>query len=106
HETPEAQEPARGDLTRQKLLQAAIEVFGIQGFDGTTTRALARAAGVNLQAIPYYFGGKEKLYLAVAEHIASSVGARLEEVRRRAGERLAAWSKDPADVERQREARR
>ena len=85
-------EPAgdRGDATRQKLLNAAIDVFGHYGFDGTTTRALASAAGVNLQAIPYYFGGKEGLYLAAAEHLASlissHVGARRQQVQARIAE--------------------
>jgi AcrR family transcriptional regulator len=80
----------RGDATRQKLLIAAIDVFGQYGFDGTTTRALASAAGVNLQAIPYYFGGKEGLYLAAADHlaatIASHVGGRRQQVQARIAE--------------------
>jgi AcrR family transcriptional regulator len=86
---PDAEESAgeRGDATRQKLLTAAIDVFGQYGFDGTTTRALASAAGVNLQAIPYYFGGKEGLYLAAAEHLAtlisSHVGSRRQQVQTR-----------------------
>lgn len=56
----------RGDVTREKLLSASVDVFGRYGFDGATTRMLADAAGVNLQAIPYYFGGKEGLYIATA----------------------------------------
>jgi TetR/AcrR family transcriptional regulator, regulator of cefoperazone and chloramphenicol sensitivity len=80
----------RGDATRQKLLTAAIDVFGQYGFDGTTTRALASAAGVNLQAIPYYFGGKEGLYLAAADYlatmIAAHVGGRRQEVQARLAE--------------------
>jgi len=84
-------EPAdRGDATRNKLLTAAIDVFGQYGFDGTTTRALASAAGVNLQAIPYYFGGKEGLYLAAADYlatmIAAHVGGRRQEVQARLAE--------------------
>ena len=71
----------RGDQTREKLVLAAIDVFGRYGFDATTTRALAAAAGVNLQAIPYYFGGKEGLYLAVADHIASQIGAHIADLR-------------------------
>lgn len=67
----------RGDLTRQKLLLAAIDVFGRRGFDGATTRELARAASVNLQAIPYHFGGKQGLYIAAAEHIATMIEARV-----------------------------
>lgn len=87
---PEEAAGERGDATRQKLLTAAIDVFGQYGFDGTTTRALASAAGVNLQAIPYYFGGKEGLYLAAAEHLAtlisSHVGSRRQQVQTRLAE--------------------
>jgi TetR/AcrR family transcriptional regulator, regulator of cefoperazone and chloramphenicol sensitivity len=71
----------RPDQTSRRLLLASIDVFGRLGFEGTSTRALAQAAGVNLQAIPYYFGSKEGLYLAVAEHIASEVGSRVGAVR-------------------------
>jgi AcrR family transcriptional regulator len=78
----------RGDGTREKLLSAAIDVFGRNGFDATTTRTLAQAAGVNLQAIPYYFGGKQGLYIAAAEHIASLIHAHTTDVRERTRTRL------------------
>lgn len=58
---------------RSKLLEAAIDIFARHGFSGASTRMLAAAAGANQQAIPYYFGGKEGLYLAVADHIASRI---------------------------------
>lgn len=79
---------SRADATREKLLSAAIDVFGRQGFDGTTTRALTRAAGVNLQAIPYYFGGKQGLYIAAAEHIGSLIASHTTDVRERVRARL------------------
>lgn len=71
----------RGDATREKLLTASIDVFGRYGFDGATTRTLADKAGVNLQAIPYYFGGKEGLYIAAAEHLASIIGGHVADLR-------------------------
>jgi AcrR family transcriptional regulator len=80
--------PERGDATRDKLLSASIDVFGRYGFDGTTTRALADAAGVNLQAIPYYFGGKEGLYIAAAEHIALLIAFHIAGLRDRVRARL------------------
>jgi AcrR family transcriptional regulator len=58
---------------RDRLIQAGIQVFARYGFEGATTRQLAEAAGVNQAAIPYYFGGKEKLYHAVVEHIVRQV---------------------------------
>jgi TetR/AcrR family transcriptional regulator, regulator of cefoperazone and chloramphenicol sensitivity len=81
--------PERGDDTRSRLLAVAIDVFGRNGFDATTTRTLADAAGVNLQAIGYYFGGKEGLYVAAAEHIASSISAHVAEAKSRLESRLA-----------------
>lgn len=71
----------RGDATREKLLGASIDVFGRYGFDGATTRKLADAAGVNLQAIPYYFGSKEGLYIAAAEHLASIISGHVGDLR-------------------------
>jgi len=71
----------RGDLTREKLLTASIDVFGRSGFDGATTRMLTDAAGVNQQAIPYYFGSKEGLYIATAEFIAQQIGAHVSPMR-------------------------
>lgn len=68
---------ARGDQTRQRLLETAVEIFARSAYDSVRTRMLADAAGVNQAAIPYYFGGKEGLYLAVAQHIAERLGAEI-----------------------------
>ncbi|WP_416799335.1 CerR family C-terminal domain-containing protein [Ciceribacter azotifigens] len=87
--SPRDKRPERGDATRDRLLTAAIDVFGRNGFDATTTRSLAEAAGVNLQAIGYYFGGKEGLYLAAADHIAQSVATHVGTVRESLEVRLA-----------------
>ena len=72
--------------TRQRLMEAGLALFGLHGFEATSTRALAQAAGVNLSAIPYHFGGKEGLYRAVMEHVIAvklgEVGPGLERVLR------------------------
>ncbi len=62
---------------RERLIQAGIEAFGRHGFDGASTRRLAAEAGVNIAAIPYYFGGKEGLYKAVAAHIVERIRERM-----------------------------
>lgn len=62
---------------RDKLLQAAIKIFGQYGFEGASTRQLAREAGVNISAIPYYFTSKEGLYEAVIEHISGNARAEM-----------------------------
>jgi TetR/AcrR family transcriptional regulator, regulator of cefoperazone and chloramphenicol sensitivity len=58
-----------GETTRQRLIDAALEVFGEFGFEGASTRMLADKAGANLAAIPYHFGSKEGLYRAAAQYI-------------------------------------
>src|SRR3954466_3081506 len=51
--------------TRRALLRAAQRRFAVLGYDRTTTRDIARDAGVNLALIRRYFGGKEGLFQAV-----------------------------------------
>lgn len=63
--------------TRQRLIEAAIELFGEQGFKGTTTRQLAEAASANIGSIAYHFGNKHGLYLAAARYIATALSQRL-----------------------------
>lgn len=71
--SPQPDTSQRGEDTRRRLIDAGIEIFGIYGYEAASTRSLAEKAGVNLAAIPYYFGGKEGLYRAVAEHVAGDI---------------------------------
>lgn len=68
---------SRSIETRDQLVQAAIELFGLAGYDGTSTRAISSKAGASLGAIPYHFKTKENLYLAAAETIAEQVSRKL-----------------------------
>ncbi|WP_119459549.1 CerR family C-terminal domain-containing protein [Rhodospirillaceae bacterium SYSU D60014] len=87
----------RGDETRQRLIKAAIDVFGRFGYEGASTRALAEAAGANLAAIPYHFGGKEGLYLATASYIAERIAERVGPVAERVAGELTGEESGPAD---------
>lgn len=71
---------AKGEASRQRLLEVALAEFGRQGFQATTTRQIAQAAGVTLPAIAYHFGHKEGLYLACADEVARRYRLRLGEV--------------------------
>lgn len=48
-----------------RLLDAAEQLFSDHGFEGTSVRDIAGAAGCNIAAVNYYFGGKDKLYTEV-----------------------------------------
>ena len=53
------------DDKRARLLDAAGHEFAEKGFEGATVRSISERAGVNLAAINYHFGDKERLYEAV-----------------------------------------
>ncbi len=51
----------RGDATRQKIAQAAVELVAELGWDAVTTRAVAARAGVNPALVHYHFGSMDVL---------------------------------------------
>jgi AcrR family transcriptional regulator len=59
------QKTERGSLTRQKLIAAALEVFGRRGFAQATTREIAQLAGVAEGTIYRHFADKQALFHAV-----------------------------------------
>jgi AcrR family transcriptional regulator len=71
--------------TREKLLQAAIQVFSESGYEGSTVRMICRRAGVNIALVSYHFGDKLALYRAVIRYVTDS-DARMELIRRSAQE--------------------
>ncbi len=51
--------------TRERILEAALAEFGSNGYKGTTTRTIAKRAGVNEVTIFRLFESKQKLFQAV-----------------------------------------
>jgi AcrR family transcriptional regulator len=51
--------------TRERILDAAEQLFMQHGYDGTSMRVVTGEAGVNLAAANYHFGSKEALMQAV-----------------------------------------
>ena len=54
---------------KERILQAAREVFTAHSFKAASTRMIAKEAGVEHPMIHYYFGSKEKLFYAMAENM-------------------------------------
>jgi TetR/AcrR family transcriptional regulator len=63
-----------GNERRQQLIDAALHLFATNGFRGTTTKAIAQAAGVSEGIIFRYFPTKEDLYTAILNHKARQQG--------------------------------
>lgn len=59
--------PAKGEQTRQRILDGATRMFADASFDKVSLRAVARSVGVDPALISHYFGSKEGLFDAVLE---------------------------------------
>ncbi|MCA9665218.1 MAG: TetR/AcrR family transcriptional regulator [Myxococcales bacterium] len=60
--TPRKAERANGVATRQRILEVAATMFGATGYEATSLRQIAAAAGVNLATLKYHFGDKPALF--------------------------------------------
>jgi TetR/AcrR family transcriptional regulator, acrAB operon repressor len=62
----------RADTTRESrnlLIEAAAELFAEKGYRQTTFADVAARSGISRGSIPWHFGNKEGLLLAVLEHL-------------------------------------
>lgn len=53
------------EVTRQRIVEAAGQLFGERGFDRTSVRKVAAAAGVDPALVLHYFGSKRSLFRQV-----------------------------------------
>ena len=71
--------PARGRpagkvATRQNILRTAVQMFAQHGYAGARIEKISKAAGSTDRMIYYYFGSKERLFVAVLEMIYEELG--------------------------------
>jgi AcrR family transcriptional regulator len=64
--------------TKNKILDAAENLFAIQGFNGTSLREITSRAEVNLAAVNYHFGSKKELIKSVMSRYMNELSPRLE----------------------------
>ena len=82
---------ARGQRTRNKLLEAAENAFGENGFHSTSIGDITRRASVALGTFYVYFDSKDEIFRALVAHMGHQVRAWVAE---RAGD-----AKDRMDAE-------
>src|SRR5438128_3406960 len=58
----------KGAETRRRIIRAAWSVIAERGLAGTTTRIVAREAGISHGMCHYHFATKDDLMLAVVDH--------------------------------------
>ena len=81
----------RKENTRDRILDAAENLFAQKGYSGTSVKGIADRAGVTGAMIHYFFRSKEALYKAVLERVASELyemGIKVISTRKPAMERL------------------
>lgn len=67
-------------ITRENLLNAALQAFSQRGYAATRLEDIARDAGVTRGAIYHHFGGKEELYKALVAEKSTGINQLAEEV--------------------------
>src|SRR4051794_5870458 len=76
---PEPRTP-KAEQTRRTIVDAAMGLFRTGGYDKTTMRSIAGAAGVSLGNAYYYFGSKEHLVQAFYDQLQVEHAAAAEQV--------------------------
>jgi AcrR family transcriptional regulator len=66
--TAAMRKPKAPEQNRARILKAAIDEFAARGVKGASMDAIAARTHTTRALINYYFGSKEKLYIAVLEH--------------------------------------
>lgn len=79
----------KAEVTERKILDAALEMFRSKGFEETTIRDIATAAGVATGAAYYYYPSKDAIVLAFYQRSCDEMQSRIED----------ALTKAPADLE-------
>lgn len=65
---------------RERLLQAAVELFTVRGYAATSVREIVEAAEVTKPVLYYHFGSKEGIYLEILAELRRRLGALLADL--------------------------
>lgn len=68
------------DSMKARIFASAQKLFAEYGYDGTTTRMIAKDVGIDISTLYYHWGEKRELYLAVLENFNNDIDKKLKEV--------------------------
>lgn len=66
---PAARQTRNSQVTREQILNAAIDEFCAEGYAGANTTRIVQAAGCNIRMLYHYFENKDGLYLAALTRV-------------------------------------
>jgi len=66
------------DEKLESILRTAAQIFAEKGYDKASIRDIARATGVSLSGLYYYFNSKEELLFLIQDHAFGTLLANLE----------------------------
>jgi AcrR family transcriptional regulator len=74
-EEPDGKRTRKGELARERILTCALGLFGSKGYEETTMRDIATAAGYSPGLTYRYFSSKEELVLMLYQHLTEELDA-------------------------------
>ena len=75
------------DSVKAKILNAARQLFGEYGYQGTTTRMIAKHVGIDISTLHYHWGEKADLYEAVITDLNEGIETQFKAIERKAGDK-------------------
>lgn len=66
--------------TRESIVSAAELLFARHGYAATSMRDITEAAGVNIAAVNYHFGSKERLLIEILDQVVGPINTRRVEL--------------------------
>lgn len=66
--------------TRQRIMEVAMKLFAVKGFDGASIREIAKLAEVNVSALNYHFKSKENLRQELMQYVVDNFKKKIEEI--------------------------
>jgi AcrR family transcriptional regulator len=67
---------------KTRILMAAEKLFAELGYEGTSTRQIAREAGANMAMISYYYGSKDGVFMEIMNNRVKEIRMQLTNIQR------------------------